>query len=617
MKLSRSSLKDITGLYRRLMVVLALNVPVIWGILLLDVRGVKLTALSTAYFTSVAVGYYMLPLLLLVTVMFAVLFAAKRVLTWLVGIVVVFFAYFLLLDSFVYEICKLHIDLFWLEFVLEDYQGLGLPTSTLLSALAALVAVIVVALGIFALSRRIRRPRHVALPLFALAVLAFGFSQVAHIVAYKRNDARITSLTPRFPFYVPFTSHRNADKFGELMPLGEPIAASEALDPDSATLNFPRSVMTYPADAPADPPNILMILLESWRYDAMNQEVTPNIKAFADQSTVFREHYSSGNSTTCGVFGLFYGIDATYWTAVKANSSLIDNPPLIDALKDRGYAFGIYADSNFDRHKVKDTMFRGIEVHEKFAGRSDDQRDADLAGRLKEFMREQSEADNPFFAFAFFKSSHNNYHYPPEHGIFRPSRKLNVAFVKSKNPEYYKNDYLNAVHYSDALVGELLAELESLGEMENTVILITTDHGDSFNDNGADYWGHGSNFTRYQVQVPLIVRFPGREPGEVFEPTSHVDVPPTLLQEVFGCTSDIRDYSNGRNLFGDLGEPRPFVVGSYFNHAFIFGDDVFAIYPIHTRKYKFQDVNLEASRPHPQLLKQVMEGINRFYDQGE
>jgi len=231
MKLSRSALKDITGLYRRLMVVMALNVPVIWGILLLDVRGVKLSALSAAYFTSVAAGYYMLPLLLLVTVIFAVFFAAKRVVTWLVGIVVVFFAYFLLLDSFVYEICKLHIDLFWLEFVLEDYQGLGLPTSTLLSALAALVAVIVVELGIFALSRRISRPRHVALPLFALAILAFGFSQVAHIVAYKRNDARITSLTPRFPFYVPFTSHRNADKFGELMPLGEPAAAAEALAP--------------------------------------------------------------------------------------------------------------------------------------------------------------------------------------------------------------------------------------------------------------------------------------------------------------------------------------------------------------------------------------------------
>lgn len=613
MKLNRPSLTKAAELYRRLMLVLLLNAPVLWGILLLDVRGVKLSPLSGAYFTSVALGYYLLPLMLVVTAVFLLLFAARKVAAWVAGAAVTAFLYFLLMDSFVYDICKLHIDFFWLEFVFEDYRGLGLPTSTLLSALGALVLLVLLELGIFALSSRMRRPRRVALPLFAVAILAFGFSQVAHIVAYKRNDQRITSLTPRFPFYVPFTSHRNADKFGDLLPLGDPAAAAEALDPDAATLNFPLSPMEFSADAPADPPNILMILLESWRYDAMNEEVSPRIKAFADSSIVFRNHLSSGNSTTCGVFGLFYGIEATYWTAVKANSSLIDNPPLIDAMQDRGYAFGIYADSNFDRHKVKDTVFRGIEVHEDFEGRSDDQRDADLTRRLKGFLREQSAADRPFFAFAFYKSSHNNYHYPPEHGIFRPSRKLNVAFIKSKNPEYYKNDYLNAVHYSDELVGEVLDELAALGEMENTVILITTDHGDSFNDNGADYWGHGSNFTRYQVQVPLIVRYPGREAREVLEFSSHVDVPPTLLQEVFGCVTPLRDYSNGRNLFGDLSAPRPFVVGSYVNHAFIFEDDVFAIYPVHTRKYKFDDVNGEASRPHPQLLKQVMEEINRFY----
>jgi len=611
---STSSLIQLGNLYGRLILVLTLNAPVFWGILLLNMRGAKMTGQSVVYFTSVVLGYYMLPLLLVVTVLFALLFPARRVLIWLVGVVVVIYAYLLLLDSFVYKICKLHMDIFWLEFLFEDYQGLGLPPSTFLSAMVVLLTIIMAEAIIFAFARRVRPPFFVVPLLITLGIMSLGFSQIVHIVAYEHNYAGITSITPRLPFYVPFTSHRNAAKLSKLIPLGEPGFSADVLDHDYTNLAFPLSEMRFVEGSAEDPPNILFILLESWRSDAINEKVTPHIKAFADSSIVFHQHLSSGNSTTCGIFGLFYGIHPTYWAAVKANSSMIDNPPLIDALSDRGYTFGIYADSNFDRHKVKDTVFRGLEVHEKFEGKSVDQRDADMAVRLMRFMREQSAADTPFFAFAFFKSSHNSYHYPEEYDIFRPSRNLNMASVKSRNSESYKNDYLNAVHYSDALVGEVLSELKSLGEMDNTVILITTDHGESFNDNGADYWGHGSNFTRYQVQVPMIIHYPGYVPRQVFERTSHIDVSPTLLQEAFSCTTDICDYSNGRNLFGGLGEPRPFVVGSYVNHAFIFDDDVFAVYPTHTKKYKIQDVNMDVSRPHPALLKQVMEGVVRFYE---
>jgi membrane-anchored protein YejM (alkaline phosphatase superfamily) len=111
-----------------------------------------------------------------------------------------------------------------------------------------------------------------------------------------------------------------------------------------------------------------------------------HMHALSRRSSVFLQHFSSGNSTPHGIFGLFYGIHPTYWAEVKANSAAIDNPVLIDALKDQGYAFGIYADSQFGRHKIKDTTFRGIEVHEAFAGATVDARDGDLTAQLFEFM---------------------------------------------------------------------------------------------------------------------------------------------------------------------------------------------------------------------------------------
>jgi hypothetical protein len=117
------------------------------------------------------------------------------------------------------------------------------------------------------------------------------------------------------------------------------------------------------------------------------------------------------------------------------------------------------------------------------------------------------------------------------------------------DPSYYFNDYVNSTHYVDRLVGEVLQEMEALGLMSNTVIIVTTDHGEEFNDNRAGYWGHVSNFTMFQTRVPLIVYGPGREAQRLACRTSHVDVIPTILREFFGCTNDPRDYSNGVNLY--------------------------------------------------------------------
>jgi membrane-anchored protein YejM (alkaline phosphatase superfamily) len=191
---------------------------------------------------------------------------------------------------------------------------------------------------------------------------------------------------------------------------------------------------------------------------------------------------------------------------------------------------------------------------------------------------------------------------------------MNLVFTgDGTDPEYYLNDYRNSIHYVDALVGEIVQQLESLGALANTVIIVTTDHGEEFNDNKANYWGHGSNFTQYQTRVPLIIYLPDKEPQRITHATSHIDIAPTLLQDFFGCTSNIRDYSNGRNLFAKQTGLRPLVIGSYFNHALIIEDSVYEIYPLYTRKYKLNDITLKASRPRPDMLKMIMGDINRFY----
>ncbi|RKX20640.1 MAG: hypothetical protein DRP35_05760 [Candidatus Zixiibacteriota bacterium] len=585
----------------------------IYFVLMLNMRRVDFTALTYFYFSSVVMGYYILPLFLIITLIFGLFFYIKKFAVVVTGVIITSYVYFFLIDSFAYGITKIHIDFFWLEWIINDYQGFGLPPSTICNVLLALLGIIAIEVSIFVIARKIKKTKYLILTFSLFTILSFGVSQIMHAVAYERNDIQITSLTPHLPLYIPVTSHKNVSKYGQLLSLGGNESDSTVNDGQSV-LKYPLSGIKYNVPDDIKPPNIVIVFLESWRYDMMNERVTPNIYALSKKSSVFLRHFSSGNSTIAGVFGFFYSLDATYWTAVKANNVQIDNPVFIDVLRENNYAFGVFANSNFKRHKIKDAIFRGVEVYESFAGQTVVDQDRDMTQQVTSFIREQRSNDNPYIAFAFYKSNHFPYKYPKEDSVFLPAEDINLMLAgNDTDPVYYRNDYMNSTHYVDRLIGDIVKQLDSLGDLTNTVIIVTTDHADELNDNRANYWGHGSNFTKYQTMVPLVLYLPNREPQQIEYVTSHLDIAPTLLQEFFGCTNDIRDYSNGKNLFEKSTGVRPLVIGSYVNHAFIIGNDVFEIYPMYTNKYKLDDIKAEASQPSLKMLKILVDEISRFY----
>ena len=609
----RAWLSARAALYGRIGAVLCLSIPVLLLALGRHLEGVDLTSMAGLYAVCAILGYYVLILLALLTTAFLVLAPWPRVTLWVTGSIIALALFYFVIDGSVYRVYRLHIDAFWLQLVVTSFSGLGIPVSILLIAGAALVASGALVWFLFRLSGRLPHRRRLVAGTLAASLAAFLLSQAVHIVAYERNDTRFTHITPRLPFYYPIHSHRDAQRYAGLLPMiGD--SGAEAQEDRPRSLTYPLRDVACAAGGAPRRPNILMLVLESWRADAMDETVSPHVHELALRSSVFTNHFSSGNSTPSGVFSLFYGIHPTYWTAVKANASSIDNPVLIDVLRANDYAFGIYADSHFDRHKIKDGMFRGIEVHEDFEGRTADLKDRDLTGRLLAFALDAHAAGRPFFGFAFYKSTHFNYYYPKESARFTPAHKLNLATVgMRRNRETFFNDYRNAVYYTDGLIGELVAGLEAAGLMENTIIVVTSDHGEEFDDNHANYWGHTGNFTGYQTRVPMVVYVPWQAPRQVDEVTAHIDIPPTLLREGLGCEADVAAYSNGFDLFGPLPAERPIVISSYVNHAVVTGDDVFVIYPMYVQKYKLWDINAHAGSPRPDLARRAMEEMSRFY----
>ena len=84
----------------------------------------------------------------------------------------------------------------------------------------------------------------------------------------------------------------------------------------------------------------------------------------------------------------------------------------------------------------------------------------------------------------------------------------------------------------DEQIGLLLNDLRERGQLDNTLLIVTSDHGEHLGDH--DLMSHGNSFYRQLLQVPLIVRYPPRLPGDrsVRIPVSLRDVPATVLDVV-------------------------------------------------------------------------------------
>jgi arylsulfatase A-like enzyme/Tfp pilus assembly protein PilF len=118
----------------------------------------------------------------------------------------------------------------------------------------------------------------------------------------------------------------------------------------------------------------------------------------------------------------------------------------------------------------------------------------------------------------------------------------------------YSNPYDAEVAYTDSLVGGFLEDLDRRGLVDETLIVLTADHGEGLGDHGENF--HGYFVYDSTVHVPLMLRFPGRALAgtRVDAPVSHVDIVPTILE---ATGQEIPERLQGRSLLAALQETSP------------------------------------------------------------
>lgn len=562
------------------------------------------TTLPAVYQWSV-IGYYGTLLLLVALALLPL--SIFRATQWLWPLLGWAWLVYLAIDIAVFNLYRFHLDILLVEMFLRDFHGMGIPLFVLLlfALLAAVLLVFVV--WVFVSSSSGRRHHW---PWFAagllLMPLTLVMNSVIHIWASHYLRDEITLYRPFLPIYYPVEAYDSAPRVSAWWPSVFPAAygkAENAPMEGGGIVQYPRA---QPQCSPAaDAPSILMIVLESWQADAMTPEITPNIARFADKATRFTQHVSSGAVTVPGLFGLMYGLHPNYFELTRSAPESF--PSLFtQTLNAQGYRTRAFTSTSLDGFSLKRMFFPNIAAQDFY----DALPDAALVDRYIATLSAAPQEKR--FDFVFLTSSHSPYSYPPEYARFKPLPVVEGGYAVDRQTDNrpYKNDYYNSLYYLDSLVGKLLDAADRNGKLNNTWVIITGDHAEEFNENGLGYWGHGSNFTRWQTHTPMIVRAPGVNSARVEQKMSlHQDLVPTLMQSALGCTSDTADYSNGQHLF-KLPEVRGTVIASYMGGAYLVDGKV--LERTAGRRYRWNDMNQSVDRPPSQTMQLLREEEARF-----
>ena len=498
----------------------------------------------------------------------------------------------LLIDTQAYQSINLHLNpVVWELLFSEDKSAISSDLQHLFVVMP-LIFLVQLALSewVWRKQRKLSH-KHVGRPLAAVFFLSFMTSHLVYIWADAYFYNQITSQRSNFPLSYPMTAKSFMEKHG-LLDREEYLKRLAENQGNIDLVSYPLEKLEF--NRRGNKLNVLMISVNNLRADALNQDEMPNLYKFAQDNQNFTNHYSSSNDTY-GAFGLFYGLPSSYASSIKAQGSA---PVLLDVLKDQDYSFGLFSGNGFEDDLYSEVIFRGLNLANDLDG-TQAHTDKQSIAAWNLWLTEQ--AKQPWFSYIEVTTV-DNFESEPM-----------AANEEMPASERFKKAYEQSVKSADKTVAEIIADLEAKELLANTIVVITSNHGSEFNETNTNSWGANSNYSRYQLQVPMVIHWPGMLPAEFTHSTSHLDLSVTLLQDMLGVSSNPYDYSSGRNLF-DESRRRWILAGDTREIALITGSqttviDKFGNYKLYDSNYK----RLRETSPKLPVLMQGLTELQRFY----
>lgn len=297
-------------------------------------------------------------------------------------------------------------------------------------------------------------------------------------------------------------------------------------------------------------PNVIVLVIDTLRADHLSgygypRPTTPNLDRLMVRGVRFDQAIALSSWSAPSHVSIITGTRDDHHQVLNWGQRIRSGVvPLAVPLKASGYATGLFS-THLALHNSVQRIDEGIE--EKLV--LDNRQDARVLPAATDWALRQT---RPFFLYACVMGPHAPYDkYPPEDDTRHftdvpPGGERSFPFVDQDewigeggipgsvrledrhDVGYYVNRYDRAIRYTDQLVGELLDRLDAAGRLDDTLIVVTSDHGEGFGDH--DCFAHELYLYDFLVRVPLIVAWPRRIPPGVWPgQVSSMDIVPTVL----------------------------------------------------------------------------------------
>ena len=425
------------------------------------------------------------------------------------------------------------------------------------------------------------------------------------------------------------------------------VSAALLLCACSASEEAEQSGLPALAPGAEGPPDIVLVVLDTLRADHLScygypRETSPHLDALCAESTVYETVYSASSWTLPSHASLFTGLHPIRHGTHNENRSLGEGPTtLAEALGRVGYAteaivanamlskergldrgFQVYLegwrkayddhpalfpDFEFDRplpwEEIEDPLF--------VAGMRQLRPGVDENAYFLFRERLAARGDAPLFLFVNLIGIHSPYNSAgPFYDRFlrHPGKTLEenrwaehyAGRVRhdARQLEHFVDLYDAEVLHADDIVRRMIVDLKAAGRWENTLFVVTSDHGEHFGEHG--HVSHVFSLHEGVTRVPLVVHYPPRFPrgARIAAPVHGVDLFPTLLAAAGAPTPAEVD---GRVLprSDEAAERRPIISEYYypwedlvFLHK-MFGGDVAGVEGLRRRMRSIRDGDLK------------------------
>ncbi len=355
-----------------------------------------------------------------------------------------------------------------------------------------------------------------------------------------------------------------------------------------------------PAPPPGSrPPHVIMIVMEStalWAtsFGEQTREHTPALAELAERGIFFERTRAVVTHTTQSQFAILTGVSPNLGGGF-VEAVLVDSPyeSLATILGRQGYRSlfaqmvrasfecnpGLVANLGFDHFWAREDAHDPASHLGYFAGD-----DFKMIAPTFAWLDRQTD---PCFVFLMTSVAHHPYQVPSWYGPTMPDD---------------RQAYLQCIRYTDAFVGEVMAQLKRRGLYDDTLICILGDHGEGMPDHNVVH--HNENPYEQGLRVPWIVTWPRgiAVPRVVRENCSLLDVTPTLL-ELLGFDVGEAGFEGSNALASSPVDRRRFFMGWGTNSpaGYVQGVSKYVLWPSLSTAYRF-DLAADPEESRPEML---------------